>query len=107
VTTGEVRNLAETVRASLLLRDEQQLLLAETRLEEACAHLQGIVQNGSSSPEQLTGLREELQRLAHLVDSAGGFYLGLISEMRVQLQGYGRTPLSDRDQAASRFAVEG
>jgi hypothetical protein len=107
VTPKEVGALVEEVKEALRSGDEQKLLAAEVRLRDGFTALRNAIPSGSLSPDQLMMLSVEIKSAADLADAAGGFYLGLVSAMSVQLHGYGSTPLSQHDHPASRFAVQG
>lgn len=104
---SEANEIFEAVREALASGDAQHLMQAEAQLGETFAKLKCVVESGNLEPEQLRDWQLACERIKGLIASAGGFYFGLASAMRVQLQGYGNTPLCDRDHAASRFAVEG
>jgi hypothetical protein len=107
VQTLTLESLSEGLRDALRSGDDQQMLAAEQRLGELCKRVRSELDSGQVTSEQFERLRQDFARLTGLVDAAAQFYLGLTSAMKMQLQGYGNTPLADRDQAASRFAVEG
>jgi hypothetical protein len=103
----EINDGFEAVQEALASGDVPELMQAETQLSETLASLKRVLEKGNLKPDQLRDWRLACERLKLLIASAGGFYFGLASAMKVQLQGYGNTPLYDRDHAGSRFAVEG
>ena len=103
---SDLKLLQIRVHEALVSGEEQSIASVEQNLRDACEQLRARISTGNLARSELQALSADCQRLSRLLTTAGEFFRGLSSAMRVEMQGYGSIPFADPGQSTSRLVVE-